>query len=535
MILSNKLKFLAAALATTGLLTACGSSGSDGPTGTDMSGTPGSLAHNPPLQVVALTARQFTDSLNQSAAGQTLLALAGTPKCGVDLRYIEYGTVGGNEKAPERTNATGALMVPTGSDPACRGPRPIVLYAHGTEGGSDYNIANIIDFSRPGGRDGARIAALYAAQGFIVVAPNYAGYDKSQLGYHPYLNAAQQSSEMRNALTAARKALPNVGAADSGKLFVAGYSQGGYVAMATVRAMQAAGETVTASAPMSGPYAMAAFADALFSGNVNLGATLFMPLLTTSYKKAYPELNIDTAKIYEARYATGIDTLLPSAMSWDDLVATGKLPQTALFSSTPPVTGDPATDARLAAMTPPTGAGAADALFALGFGDGNLINNSTRLSVLMDAMTNKDGFVMGPTPDDDVAGLPAANPANSLRIAAKKNDLRGNWAPQRPMLLCGGQNDPVVFYRINTGQMAKLWAPYVASQLVTVLDVDALAASPGPAADPFYAVKAGFAQTQAAVAAQGGAVAVMEAYHDTLVFAFCNVAAQGYFKQLAGI
>ena len=33
------------------------------------------------------------------------------------------------------------------------------------------------------------IAAMYAAQGFIVVAPNYAGYDISTLGYHPYLNA----------------------------------------------------------------------------------------------------------------------------------------------------------------------------------------------------------------------------------------------------------------------------------------------------------------------------------------------------------
>ena len=27
---------------------------------------------------------------------------------------------------------------------------------------------------------------MFAAQGYIVVAPNYAGYDISTLGYHPY-------------------------------------------------------------------------------------------------------------------------------------------------------------------------------------------------------------------------------------------------------------------------------------------------------------------------------------------------------------
>jgi poly(3-hydroxybutyrate) depolymerase len=66
---------------------------------------------------------------------------------------------------------------------------------------------------------------------------------------------------MMDVLTAARSALPVAlapTAIDNHKLFVTGYSQGGYVAMAAARAMQAAGQIVTASAPMSGPYALAA-------------------------------------------------------------------------------------------------------------------------------------------------------------------------------------------------------------------------------------------------------------------------------------
>jgi len=51
------------------------------------------------------------------------------------------------------------------------------------------------------------MAAVFASQGYIVVAPNYAGYDSSTLPYHPYLVADQQSKDMIDALTAARSAL----------------------------------------------------------------------------------------------------------------------------------------------------------------------------------------------------------------------------------------------------------------------------------------------------------------------------------------
>ena len=105
-----------------------------------------------------------------------------------------------------------------------------------------------------------------------MVAANYAGYDTSTLDYHPYLIADQQSKDMIDSLTAARAALPTAevpGSSDNGKLFISGYSQGGYVAMATHSAMQAAGLRVTALAPMSGPYALAAFGDAIFEGQVN--------------------------------------------------------------------------------------------------------------------------------------------------------------------------------------------------------------------------------------------------------------------------
>jgi len=507
-----------AALGAALLVTACGGGG-DGTTSTNPAR--GELMQNPPPRVASMSAADFSAKLQASASGQGLQQLAGTPVCGVDVQYIRYGTVGGTNEA---THASGALLVPTGSAPQCSGARPIVLYAHGTNITKRYNLADFTDSTNPAYSEGQLLAALYAAQGYIVVAPNYAGYDSSALSYHPYLNADQQSKDMIDALTAAKKALPGLPSptSASAKLFITGYSQGGHVAMATHRAMQAAGIPVTASAPMSGPYALAAFTDAIVSGSVPAGSTVFAPLVVTSYQKAYGNLYQTTSDFYESAYATGIESLLPGIYDFTTVVTNSKLPQLALFNSTPPT---PA----FAAITPPTGTGtppgATDALFAAGFGPANLIKNTARLNYLQDALANPDGVVPAFT-----TGATAVNPENPIRQATKLNDLRG-WTPTAPVLLCGGNGDPSIFYSLNTQVMAALWAPQVAAQLVTVLDVDSPATGP---TDPFAAVKAGFASAKADTANAAGVnavAAVTAAYHGGLVPPYCNVAARGFFSQ----
>src|ERR1700761_674329 len=174
----------------------------------------GTLIYNPPFRVASVDAATFQGQLAATAGGPGLLAVAGNPTCGVDFYRIEYNTVGG---AGETTTASGALMVPTGAAPTCSGPRPIILYAHGTQ---TDKTADLADITNPNNTEGALIAAAFAAQGFIVVAPNYAGYDTSSLPYHPFLNGDQQSKDMIDALAAARTALPNTSAAatsDNGK------------------------------------------------------------------------------------------------------------------------------------------------------------------------------------------------------------------------------------------------------------------------------------------------------------------------------
>jgi poly(3-hydroxybutyrate) depolymerase len=469
----------------------------------------GTLVYDPPFRIASLNAADFGSQLRATAAGKSLLAVSGAPACGVDFYHIEYNTVGG---AGEKTTASGALLVPTGATAGCSGARPIVLYAHGTQ---TDKTANLADITNTNNTEGALIAAVFAAHGYIVVAPNYAGYDTSSLPYHPFLNGDQQSKDMIDALAAARTSLPHVSSAatsDGGKLFVTGYSQGGYVAMATHKALQAAGMPVTAAAPMSGPYALEAFGDAIFFGNVNLGSTVFADMVATSYQRSYSNLYSSPGQVFEPAYASSAEGLLPSTTPLNTLFATGKLPQTALFNSTTPVTGNPNLDVALAVPANP--------LFALGFGPSNLITNNYRVSYALDALANPDGAV--PTPK---AGAPVSTaPQNALRQDLKTNDMR-SWIPKSPLLLCGGDQDPTVFFNVNTGTMQAFWSALPAG-LVTVLDVNGTV---NPAS-PFAPLQVGFQTALAGLLASGGQTAVVQNYHVT-VAPFCTVAARGFFGQ----
>lgn len=484
-------------------LAACGGGGSDGPA-IDNSLARGSLVANPPNQVpipqpdgsYAKTLEPALFKAKLDAAGLT--PITGVPKCAISVYYMEYGTVGG---AGEKTNATGAIMVPSGADPACSGTRPVLLYAHGTSYDKNYNFAQIDKNT-----EASLAAAMYAAQGFIVVAPNYAGYDVSKLPYHPYLNAEQSANDMVDALRAARKAFANINAKDSGKLFITGYSQGGHVAMATQRAMQstyASEFKVTALAGQSGPYAMTLLGDATFGGTPNLGATIFFPMISTSWQKSYGGLYSSPSDMYEAQYATGIETLLPSTTP-NTIFSSGKLPQLALFAA----------DSQPQAPIIPGS-----------FGPNNLIKTSFRNTYLADLQAH-------PCNANAADPLNCA-PANPFRQRGLQNDLR-NYVPTVPVLLCGGNADPTVFWASTQVTAAYFGAKGMPAQALQMLDVDSAATGPD---DPFAAIKAGFAQLKAATAeaAGGGAAgqaAVVTAYHGTLVPPFCNAAARGFFQSV---
>lgn len=464
---------------------------------TPASNTPNTVNTNallkPPVFIKRISGSALLDSMKKSDA----MAAQGIPTaiCDIMVYKLSYPTVGA---AGEVTNASAALMVPTAiaspnqnsqnsqNKQSCQGNRPIVLHAHGTAVEKNYDFTQVASKKNDAGNAAALVAANFAAQGYVVVAPNYAGYDESSLGYHPYLNAKQQSHEMKHALDAARAALtmPNIlettrtvtqstqpqstqlqstsaNISDSGQLFLTGYSQGGHVALATARYFESINEPVTAVAPMSAPYAMAAFGDSIFGGQVAIGATVFSSMLFLNYQKQYGNFYTSIEQVinplYTSNFSNSANTaaFIPSNLSWNQLRLSGKIPQSALFQKAP--TGLASLDGISPALP----------LFSFGFDSRKyLVNNNYRASYLADAEANPDGAIA------KTNLLPANMPQHPFRKALKANDLRG-YTPSVPTFLCGGNRDPMVFFDVNTSVMQQLWQNNAASSLdVVVMDVD---------------------------------------------------------------
>ncbi len=482
---------LALALASTGIV------------GFGQASPRGLLLENP-AQLGVYSPAELIAKITDGELSQWLIRRTFTPQCNVIVYQLRYATVGARG---EPTTASGAVMIPSGANAACQGPRPIALYAHGKRNLRTFNIA---DLSGETNYEGVTLALALAGDGYIVVAPNYAGYDTSSLDYHAFLHGEQQAADMMDALAAARAALAALGVTDNQKLFVTGYSQGGYVALATQRALEAAGIPVTASAPMSGPYALSAFADAMFMGQVGRGAVEEFIMLAGSYQRAYGDPNSIPTDVFEAKYAAA-GSLLPGTTGTATLIAEGRMPAEALFSSTPPAPE----------FTPFTPANTTDRyaeVFAQGFGADFLISNAYRLGYLQDALANPDGAYPNTTD-----GLPPANPVHPLRAALKINDLR-NWSPVAPVLLCGGDEDPVVFF-LNTELMEGYWAANAPNSLVTVLNIDAPPGHRGP----YRGLRKRFAETKSLFKLIEGAAAMRKEYHDVLVPAFCLQATREFF------
>jgi len=478
---------------------------------------------------------------------RTIQGLIGMPSCGVRVYKFRYATIGGRGEA---TDASGALMVPAGAAARCRAGRPIVLYTHGTAIDHAEDMSAIGDPRNPAYGSSTRVALVFAAQGYIVVAPNYAGYDTSRLPYHPYLDRAQQSQDVIDGLTAGRQLLRRMGGpvSDGGKLFVTGYSQGGFVSMATLQALDERGHPATAGAPMSGPYALLAMSDEILLGHPDFGGTAYLPLVVNSY--AHLERNSIRPSRMLARTYRNAAQLFPGNIDYDDfskLVAAGKIPESALFQSESPGHGAPGFSA---ARYPALAALAEGApLYKAGFDPSQyLISTAFRAAYVADVDAHPDSGapIDGSAPDlASIVPTMPASPESLLRQDLKRNDLR-TYVPSMPLLMCGGYGDPEVFWNQGAGAMTAVLQSKLAAHPTlrfATLDLDISAGTKAtylehglrPAQNAALRpiarrLQTAFSAYQRAVDRSRGALVGLEAYHTDEV-PYCMVAARKFFEQ----
>lgn len=446
------------------LLSACG--GGSNPSTDDAPPARGSLQ----LGVLAAPQPVTKAQIDAGTKAKGIDAIAGAAQCDVTIRYVYYAT-----RDPQNTiaMASSAVFVPSGTGAACTGNRPVLLYAHGTTTDQTFNMAQVDKNA-----EGSLVMAFFAAQGYIVVAPNYLGYDRSGLQYTTYLNAEQSAIEMVDGLRAAKTYLnSDSDVKPSSKLLISGYSQGGHVAMATQKVIErdyASEFTVTAAAPMSGPYNLVKFGDVInTTGPINAGATLFLPLMLTSYQKAYGNIYSAPTDVYQQPYAATAETLFPTKETITQLITEGKLPN--------------------------------DPTFTKLFGTGGLLTDSF-----------KTGYL-----------------TSNFRKALQTNTLLG-WTPKAPVALCGGANDPTVFFFNTTDAQADFASR---GKLYPASNLESAASMSWAGATTAATIAGGFAQAKAVTSANAGggaagAAAVQGAYHGTLVPPFCSALARGFFQSV---
>lgn len=161
----------------------------------------------------------------------------------LDLFKLIYQTVA---PAGSLTVASGALFVPR-LEP--EDGFPLLSVHHGTETGRQ-DVASVNVFNSPEG------LLLAASSGFLTCVPDYLGLGESTL-IHPYIHAPGSAAAVIDCIRAARNYSCQEEIPLNGQLFLAGYSEGGYVTLAAHRAMEKDLEDefqITASAPMAGPY-----------------------------------------------------------------------------------------------------------------------------------------------------------------------------------------------------------------------------------------------------------------------------------------
>lgn len=174
---------------------------------------------------------------------------------------------------------------------------PMLIYQHGTVGSRDDVPSELMG--------GYELALFWAGVGFATTAADFLGLGTSR-GFHPYVHSRTEASAAIDFHLAAKEYSQDNGLFINDQLFVTGYSQGGHGAAAAQKMIQEeyAGQlTVTASAPMSGPYSISGVMRDLMLGDDPYFFVGYAPYSVMSYNLDY-NIYTETNEIFKEPVAT---------------------------------------------------------------------------------------------------------------------------------------------------------------------------------------------------------------------------------------
>jgi len=240
-----------------------------------------------------------------TAAGMTAI----TPvRYDVAVCRVQYWTL--DSISQNVVVASGALQVPMQDGQMLDSPMPLVVFSHGTQSYRWYVPS--CPHNSPNGPYSPYLplnletlqAFVYSSSGYCVFSPDYAGlgFDTNS-AITPYLIADREPIAVIDGIRAVTNLAAQINLKLNRCLFLAGYSQGGHVCLATHRMIEAeyADEfRVTAAAPGGSPADLSGtIADLLKSGQS--GGTSFISFTVSAYQLRY-RLWQDFSEVFLSAY-----------------------------------------------------------------------------------------------------------------------------------------------------------------------------------------------------------------------------------------
>lgn len=253
----------------------------------------------PVVLVKATLVHEYTKDQLLTALGSQASTYALFIRGGVKQYKIVYKTK--NTDGTE-IQASGAVVVP--SIPNLTDPLPLVSYQHGTIF-SDTEAPSYFNAQGEG-----TLASVLATLGYIISAPDYIGYGSTNNLPHTYEHREGLANASLDMLRAAKEFIQQEKINWNNKVFIGGYSEGGYATLALQKKMEeeASGEfNLRASSCGAGAYnktlSFKTIGSVGSSGNPTHNASYIWVLLT--YDRVY-KLNRDLTSYFKEPYASQI-------------------------------------------------------------------------------------------------------------------------------------------------------------------------------------------------------------------------------------
>ena len=215
----------------------------------------------------------------------------------VDIYKVTYKTA----YKDSEIHASGLVLLPRTTGTAM----PMIGFQHGT-------IVKQADAPSVQQKESEQVTSYsaLASMGFITVVPDMIGFGASKDIFHPYYVEEPTARAVTDMLHAAVALAKEKQLQFDSRVFLAGYSQGGYGTLATHKALEAEpqeGFEVIASFPGAGGYDVKAMQDYLF-GLSTYSDPYYIAYVAMSYESYYGNDNI-VDNFFDEPYASKIPTL----------------------------------------------------------------------------------------------------------------------------------------------------------------------------------------------------------------------------------